>query len=261
MSCRALTVAAALLTLAGATGCGQAGLLAPTPTPTPSPAPTSTSRPSPTPADGPPATPPAASPLPTPTLTESAPPAPRASPPQPPVVPLPPPSPPLTEIAVDGPAALPGATYDLAIACTAPLLVWLDDRGDFAYGSAGDGPALPCSEGDALLLQQGVPGEVARPFGVVEADIGAPLIVTAEAGSGFGADAVAALASAADAPLVTVQVSCPRSFEASLAAQLGACDPLAGSLTFPQPVTVDAALTELVLPQDYAGLVQLRRLE
>lgn len=240
MTGRSPRLAAALLALAFATGCGPAGQLAPTPSPTAS---EGTALPTPTAAPAPTA-------------------APTGSAPQPPVVPLPlPTAPPVTEITVVGPAARAGETYDMAIACSPPLLVWLDDRGDFDYGATGDGPGLACSERDALLLQLGVPGDVARPFSVIEADIDAPLIVRAAAGTGFGADAVAALAAAADVPLVTVRVSCQRSFEVSLGGQLGRCDPLQGMFAFLEPVTVEVALTELELPASYLGVVEIGRVE
>lgn len=247
---RAVPLAAVVLVLAAATGCGPAGSLAPTAT-------TSSAPPGRTPAA------PTASAMTTPTPGGAAPPT-SVGPPavQPPVVPLPEPGlASMAAIPVEGVPAVAGQRFDHAVVCSPPILVLFDDAvADARSPDDAAGPTAWCNDGLLLALVMGVPGEFANPIGVRESDLDPPLVVRVLAGERFGAAAVGRLTAAAGDATVQVSVECTRPGEQyRLGAETLQCDPdVWAEQTFERASTLEQVLAELQLPADYSGTVSLR---
>ncbi|WP_343920024.1 hypothetical protein [Agrococcus citreus] len=203
--------AAAVLVLAavvlGATACGPAGELAPTPPPSAAPTPTATEPTTPSPTPTPTSTP-TVEPTPTPADPVSPPAAPRTPPGVPP---LPEPSIEATEVPAAGPEPVLGARYDYLIPCDPRIPMWFDD-GDGRRSWQSNDRGIECEEGQVAVIAMSVRFEEARLLTLYEDDIGMPSVFRAPTLTGFGADAIAAVAEQSGLQEVDIEIWCQTEF-------------------------------------------------
>lgn len=200
---RAAAVLALAAVVLGATACGPAGGLAPTASPT-----ASTTEPMTTPTPTPTPTSAAAEPTPTPAAPVSPPAAPRTPPDVPP---LPEPSIEATEVPASGPEPVLGARYDYLIPCDPRIPMWFDD-GDGRRSWQSNDRGIECEEGQVAVIAMSVRVEEARLLTLYEDDIGMPSVFRTPTLTGFGADAIAAVAEQSGLQEVDIEIWCQTEF-------------------------------------------------
>ncbi len=116
-----------------------------------------------------------------------------------------------TEVPTTGPEPAYGSRYDYLVLCDPRIPMWLDD-GDGRQSWQSTDRAVECEVGQLARIATSVRFEESRLLTLYEEDLGMPSAFRTPTLTGFGADAIAAVAEQGGVQEVDIEISCSSEF-------------------------------------------------